>query len=389
MHGDPIIHTIFLIFTGAAILATLALYARQAMIVAYIVLGILIGPFGLGLVQDYRLTEQIAHIGIIFLLFLLGLNLYPQKLIQLVKQTTLVTGVSSLLFAAIGMATSWMLGYRWMEALIVGITLMFSSTIIGLKLLPLTVLHHKHTGEVIISILLLQDLIAIFILLVLETTRQSDLPITKLALLILSLPALILFAWIFSRYVVIRLIAYFDKIQEYIFLVAIGWCLGMAEFATALGLSQEIGAFIAGVAIATSPICDFIADSLRPLRDFFLVIFFFSLGMSLNPEILMDVFYPALTLALLVLSLKPVIFKLLLERAKETPATAWEIGFRLGQISEFSLLIAVLALERGVIGYQVSYLIQVSTLLTFILSSYIIVFYFPTPIALSDRLRRD
>jgi len=288
-----------------------------------------------------------------------------------------------------GMATSWMLGYRWMEALIIGITLMFSSTIIGLKLLPLTVLHHKHTGEVIISILLLQDLIAIFILLVLETTRQSDLPITKLALLILSLPALILFAWLFSRYVVIRLIAYFDKIQEYIFLVAIGWCLGMAEFATALGLSQEIGAFIAGVAIATSPICDFIADSLRPLRDFFLVIFFFSLGMSLNPEILMDVLIPALTLALLVLSLKPVIFKLLLERAKETRATAWEIGFRLGQISEFSLLIAVLALERGVIGYQVSYLIQVSTLLTFILSSYIIVFYFPTPIALSDRLRRD
>jgi Kef-type K+ transport system membrane component KefB len=389
MHGDPIIHTVFLIFTGAAILATLALYARQAMIVAYIVLGILIGPFGLGLVQDYRLTEQIAHIGIIFLLFLLGLNLYPQKLIQLVKQTTLVTGVSSLLFAAIGMATSWVLGYRWMEALIVGITLMFSSTIIGLKLLPLTVLHHKHTGEVIISILLLQDLIAIFILLVLETTRQSELPITKLALLMLSLPALILFGWLFSRYVVIRLISYFDKIQEYIFLVAIGWCLGMAELATALGLSQEIGAFIAGVAIATSPICDFIADSLRPLRDFFLVIFFFSLGMSLNPEILMDVLVPALTLALLVLSLKPVIFKLLLERAKETPATAWEIGFRLGQISEFSLLIAVLALERGVIGYQVSYLIEVSTLLTFILSSYIIVFYFPTPIALSDRLRRD
>lgn len=389
MHGDPIIHTIFLIFTGAAILATLALYARQAMIVAYIVLGILIGPFGVGLVQNYKLTEQIAHIGIIFLLFLLGLNLYPQKLIQLVKQTTLVTGVSSLLFAAMGMATSWVLGYQWMEALIVGVTLMFSSTIIGLKLLPLTVLHHKHTGEMIVSILLLQDLIAIFILLVLETTRQSDLPIVKLALLMLSLPALILFAWLCARFVVIKLISHFDKIQEYIFLVAIGWCLGMAELASALGLSQEIGAFIAGVAIATSRICDFIADSLRPLRDFFLVIFFFSLGMSLNPGILMDVLIPAFILALLVLSLKPVIFKLLLERANETPATAWEIGFRLGQISEFSLLIAVLALERGVIGSQVSYLIQVSTLLTFILSSYVIVFNFPTPIALSDRLRRD
>ncbi|MEN8130468.1 MAG: cation:proton antiporter [Pseudomonadota bacterium] len=389
MQSDPVVFTIFLIFTGAAILATLALYARQAMIVAYIILGIIIGPFGVGLVEDSEVTRQIAHIGIMFLLFLLGLNLYPQKLLALVKETTLITGLSSLLFALIGAGTGWLLGFSWSENLIIGGALMFSSTIIGLKLLPLTVLHHKHTGEVIISILLLQDLIAIVILLILETTGHEQFATLELIILLLSLPGLILFAFLFSRYVLIKLISRFDKIQEYIFLLAIGWCLGMAELAAAVGLSHEIGAFIAGVAIATSPISDFIADSLRPLRDFFLVIFFFSLGAGLNLEILMDVLIPALIIAATVLILKPIVFKILLQKSGESKQRSREIGFRLGQISEFSLLIAMLALDRGVIGHKASYLIQLSTLLTFIVSSYIIVLRFPTPIAVSDDLRRD
>ncbi|MCP4409000.1 MAG: cation:proton antiporter [Gammaproteobacteria bacterium] len=389
MQSDPVVFTIFLIFTGAAILATLALYARQAMIVAYILLGIVIGPFGVGLVEDSEVTQEIAHIGIMFLLFLLGLNLYPQKLLALVKETTLITGLSSLLFALIGAATGWLLGFSWSENLIIGGTLMFSSTIIGLKLLPLTVLHHKRTGEVIISILLLQDLIAIVILLILETTGRAQFATLELLLLLLSLPGLILFALLFSRYVLVTLISRFDKIQEYIFLLAIGWCLGMAELAAAVGLSHEIGAFIAGVALATSPISDFIADSLRPLRDFFLVIFFFSLGASLNLEILMDVLIPALVIAATVLILKPIVFKVLLQKSGESAQRSREIGFRLGQISEFSLLIAMLALDHGIIGHRASYLIQLSTVLTFIASSYIIVLRFPTPIAVTDDLRRD
>lgn len=389
MHGDPIVFTIFLIFTGAAVLATLALFARQAMIVAYILLGIMTGPFGFNLVQDPEVTQQIAHIGIIFLLFLLGLNLYPQKLLNLLKETTLVTGLSSLLFALIGTGTGLLLGFSWKESMIIGAALMFSSTIIGLKLLPLTVLHHKHTGEVMISILLLQDLIAIVILLMLEAEGRESLKLMEVLGLVLSLPILIAFAFAFARYVLIALITRFDTIQEYVFLLAIGWCLGMAQLASVMGLSQEIGAFIAGVAFATSPICDFIADSLRPLRDFFLIIFFFSMGAGLDLDMLMEILLPALVIATLVLFIKPLVFKLLLQRSGESSERSREIGYRLGQISEFSLLIAVLAVERGVIGDKASYLIQLSTLLTFIVSSYIIVFRFPTPIAVSDRLRRD
>lgn len=389
MHSDPIVFTIFLIFTGAAVLATIALYARQAMLIAYIVLGILIGPSGLGLVEDSEVIGQVADIGIMFLLFLLGLNLSPQRLIRLVQETTIVTGISSLLFCALGVVAGLLLQFTWMECLIVGAALMFSSTIIGLKLLPTTVLHHRHTGEIITSILLLQDLVAIVILLFLQAQGRGEVPFTEIALLLLSLPILVTFAWAFERYVLIKLIEKFDRIQEYIFLLAIGWCLGMAELATALGLSHEIGAFIAGVALATSPIAAFISDSLRPLRDFFLIIFFFTLGASLQLVAVIEVLIPALILAAFIMVLKPVIFERLLRYSGEDPGRSREIGTRLGQISEFSLLVALLALELGVIGTQASYLIQVSTVLTFAASSWYIVMKYPTPIAVSDRLRRD
>lgn len=389
MHTDPVVFTIFLIFTGAAALATVALYARQAMLVAYIVLGMLLGPSGVGLVQDPNVTQQVADIGIMFLLFLLGLDLYPQKLVGLFKESTAVTGVSSLLFAALGTAVGWALGFAWIESLTIGAALMFSSTIIGIKLLPTTVLHHRHTGEIIISVLLLQDLIAILILLLLQARGTGAMPLIEMVRVLLSLPGLILFAWLFERYVLIALIRRFDKIHEYIFLLAIGWCLGMAELARVLGLSHEIGAFVAGVLLATSPIALYIANSLRPLRDFFLVIFFFSLGASFDLAVLKDVLLPAGALSALVLAIKPLVFQFLLRRSGEALHRAREVGVRLGQISEFSLLIAVLALDLGVIGPQAAYLIQVSTLLTFIVSSYVIVMRYPTPIAVSDRLRRD
>lgn len=389
MQHDPLIFTIFLIFTGAAVMASLALYARQSLLVAYILLGILFGPSVFGLVNDPVLIKQISNVGIMFLLFLLGLNLPPVKLIPLLQEMTLVTGASSILFAITGFAIAWAFGFDTWECLLIGAALSFSSTIIGLKLLPTTVLHHRRTGEVIISILLIQDVIAIIILLLLQTVGQGSLPWLEIALRIAALPMLIAVAYLLERYVLIKLITRFDQIQEYIFLMSIAWCLGIAQFAASLGLSHEIGAFIAGVVLATSPISLFIGERLKPLRDFFLIIFFFSLGASFNLDILMAVFLPASVIAAFILLGKPLVFRLLLRKSGEASGRSLEIGIRLGQISEFSLLIAILALETNIIGERASYLIQLTALLTFIISSYVIVMRYPTPIALNDKLRRD
>ena len=206
---------------------------------------------------------------------------------------------------------------------------------------------------------------------------------------LLYLPVLIIISYLIERFVLIKLIARFDQIHEYIFLLAIAWCLGIAELSVVLGLSREIGAFIAGVTLAASPIALFITERLKPLRDFFLIMFFFALGASFNVGVLMDVLIPALALALAVLAIKPYIFKILLVQAGETKQMSMEVGVRLGQLSEFSLLIAVLAAKTLFIAEQTSYLIEMATLFTFIVSPYLIVMRFPTPIAVTDRLRRD
>ena len=388
MTEDNIVFTIFLVFSGAAVLATLALYARQSLLVAYILLGVLLGPWGLALVGDVELVRGIANFGIVFLLFLLGLNLQPQELLHMVGKTTQVTVLSSLAFAACGVVVAQGFGYALIESLLIGGATMFSSTIIGLKLLPTTILHHQRTGEVIISILLLQDVIAIVLLLLVQGSG-GELQWWDMLRPLLALPILVGLGWLFSRHVLIVLIRSFDKIQEYIFLMAIGWCLGMAELAYVLGLSHEIGAFVGGVTLASNPISIYIAESLKPLRDFFLVLFFFSLGAGFDLSMIPQVASPALMLAALTLAVKPVVFKLLLLRTGESRKRSHEVGFRLGQMSEFSLLIAALALQRGMIGESASYLIQLTTLITFLVSSYVVVLRFPTPIAVSDRLRQD
>lgn len=389
MHESSVVFSIFLIFAGAALLATLALYARQAMLVAYILLGVLLGPSALGLVVDASWIKDVSDIGIMFLLYLLGLNLLPSQLLKMFREALWVTLASSGLFALCGYGLGALLGFPGAEALLVGTVCMFSSTIIGLKLLPTTTLHHQRMGQVVISVLLLQDLIAILLLLMLQGVGQGGSLVTVLPMQMIKLGVLIATAVLLERFLIEKLIARFDQIHEYVFLVVIAWCLGIAELADALNLSQEIGAFVAGVALASSPVSLFIAESLKPLRDFFLVLFFFSLGAGFRLDDLGAVFWPALCVAVLALSLKPAVFRWLLARAGEKPGMSLEIGVRLGQISEFSLLIAVIAVEAHVISERTSHMLELATLLTFVASSYWIVMRYPTPIAVAENLRRD
>ena len=384
-HGS-LLFPFFLIFSGAALFSTVALYLKQPLLVAYIFLGIAIGPFGLELISDASLLSDIAEFGIIFLLFLLGLDMQPKSLIATLKKTFLVTIASSLIFVALGVATGLFFKFSLTESLVIGFGMIFSSTIIGIKLLPTTVLHQKHMGELMVGILLMQDFIAIFILVFLDSGNLEQ---SRALQMLIAVPCLVLFAYLTTRYVLIKLIARFDHFKEYIFLLAIGWCLGVAELAASLGLSAEIGAFIAGVSLATNPISQYIAVSLKPLRDFFLILFFFSLGAQFNIGLIEQIAAPALVLAALALIIKPVVFQFLLHKFSERSRLAWDAGLRLGQISEFSLLIAFVATSSGMIGEAASLVIQGAAIVTFLVSSYIVVMYCPTPIASNPKLRRD
>ncbi|MEE4278554.1 MAG: cation:proton antiporter [Halieaceae bacterium] len=401
MAAESVTFAFFLIFSGAAVLASIALYTRQPLIIAYIALGALIGPYGFHLVTDLQQLADIGHIGIIFLLFLLGLDMQPQALVTTLKKSMVVGLASSAVFFAATWCVARLFIANPVEASIVAVAMMFSSTIIGIKLLPTTVLHHRHIGEMMIGLLLLQDVLAIIALVLITATvpeaagpggnggSAEGQAAAGLLAVLLALPVLTAAAWAAVRFILLPLIRRFDRFHEYIFLLAVGWCLGVAEAAQLLGLSAEIGAFVAGISIATSPIAQYIAINLKPLRDFFLILFFFAVGARFDLSILPTVWMPALCLAALVLVLKPVVYRFLLKGVSERRTLAWDLGFRLGQASEFSLLIAYIALDAGLIASDTSLTIQAATILSLLVSSYIVVLNYPTPIAISDRLRRD
>jgi Kef-type K+ transport system membrane component KefB len=396
-----IIESFFLIFTSAAALATLALYTRQPLLVAYIAVGCILGPHGMKLVADPDLLSEIAEIGIIFLLFLVGLDLQPGKLKNMLGESLLTALGTTAIFMLAGYLMMRAFDFSVTESIVTGVAVTFSSTIIGIKLLPTTVLHHRHIGEVVGSLLLIHDLVAILVLLIQDLVAILALifiasyggslmeTLTSLGTVLIALPLLVAGAFLAVRYCILPLIKRFDAFHEFIFLLALGWCLGIASAAHLLGLSFAIGAFVAGVSLATSPIAQYIAESLRPLRDFFLVLFFFSVGAELDIGLLLEVFFPTLLLALLLVAIKPSVFALLLRWQGETGSTAWEVGYRLGQASEFSLLVSYVAVGAALLSEEAANVIQGATVITLVLSSYAVIFRYPSPIAVSARLRRD
>lgn len=385
-----IVHSFFLIFAGAAILATLALSTRQPLLVAYIVLGALLGPHGLQWVSDARLLAEIAEIGIIFLLFLVGLDLKPSRLKSMLGEGLLTGVLTTLIFFGLGFGLLASFGYSMAEAIVCGVAVTFSSTILGIKLLPTTVLHHRHVGEIVVSLLLIQDFIAIVALIAFAGigSSMSD-TLSNLGMALLMLPLLIGAAYLGVRWLLTPLLRKFDAFHEFIFLVALGWCLGFASLAQVAGLSLAIGAFIAGVSLANSPIAQYITEHLKPLRDFFLVLFFFSVGAGLDIGLMLSVALPTLALGLLMVAAKPVVFAKLLQWQGEPEEQAWEVGFRLGQTSEFSLLLSYVAVAAGLLGEHAAHIIQGATVLTLLLSSYLVIFRYPSPIAINPDLRRD
>jgi Kef-type K+ transport system membrane component KefB len=384
---DQVLDLFVLIFGGAALLAILVMALRQPILLAYILLGFVIGPYGLAWVPNPELISNLSEVGILFLLFLLGLDMRPGHLFKLLKNTASVGLVSSLLLFGAGYLSGQLFSLSPTESLVTGAAMMFSSTIIGIKLLPTTALHHKHIGEVVVSLLLIQDILAIIVLIALADGADSSLKF--LALKLLLLPLLTLVAVLTVNQVLKPILMRFDRIREFVFLLTIGWCMTLAALAHAAGLSWEIGAFIAGVSLATLPVARLIADQLKPLRDFFLILFFFSVGASINPAYMGSMGLLSVLLAVIAILAKPFIYRGLFRKVHERGPLGTEAGWRLGQMSEFSLLIASLALAQGLIGAPVAFAIQMATLLTFVASTSIVVRRFPNPIALSPSLRRD
>ena len=388
MASTSLVASFAVIFIAAAILATLSLQLRLPMLIAYILVGAVIGPFGLGLAPAADVLSDISQFGIVFLLFLLGLDMSAGKLVSLFRQTLIVGIGSCLLFFGLGAAAGLIMRLSPTEIWILGATMMFSSTIVGIKLLPTDVLHHRHIGEMMVSVLLFQDLVAIILLGTLTQAESAD-TVSRVVVGMIALPVLVGLAFLLTRFALLPLINRFAQYSEYVFLVAIGWCLGLAALFHQGGMSYEIGAFVAGVSLSVSPKSEEIADTLKPLRDFFLTVFFFTLGARFDLSLVTQIWLPVLVLLALVISVKPLVFSALFRFAGETKRRAWEVGFRLAQGSEFSLLIAYLAGSTVLISAETSHIIQAVAILSFAVSTLIVVNSYPSPSAIKGRFRRD
>lgn len=377
---NTILSSIFMIFLGSSILGTLAMFTRQSLMVVYMLVGILLGRLDLHL--DSLIIKDIGEVGIIVLLFLLGLHLDPHNLIRGARTTALPTLVTAALFALVGYQIAVIFGLTQTTAAIVGLSMMFSSTIISLKLLPSNILHHGMIGENMISVLLIQDVLAILVLIGLKAAGSAGpIDIEAIGYIVMGMVSILFISFVGERFVVVPLFQRFEKNREYLFLVALGWCFSMSDLAHHFNLSHEIGAFIAGVSIAsTSNVALYLAECLKPLRDFFLVLFFFSIGVQFDLTLMPLMYMPVLVMAFVMIILKPVAFRYLFTFTKQSVPESWELGIRLGQVSEFSILVAEIAEQSQVIGADAAFLVKGTTILTFLLSSLWVTRTYRTPI---------
>ena len=295
---------------------------------------------------------------------------------------------TSLLFALVATTFALLLQFSLSASLLIGAAMMFSSTVVSLKLVPTTTLHHKRTGEVMTGVLLLQDLLAILLILLLNG-GGSEHPIMEFGLLLLKFIALGIALFLGVRGVVLPLLTRFDVVQEYTFVATLGWCLLGAEAAHILGLSYEIGAFTAGISIASSPIARAIAEHLQTSSRILSHPLFLRNRSSIKPSDRSAPTYSSRYFWNPACALEGDHFRKAFEWSGEKPSASKELSVRLSQASEFSLLVILAATNGGWLHEQQGMMIQITTLITFIFSTYWTVLHYPTPISASRNLLQD
>lgn len=375
------------IAAGSALAAWIACRLKQPVILGYFVCGLLIGPIGLHVITDVDFLQQISRIGITLLLFLAGLVLHPNRLNTFFKTALVVTLGSCIVTIAVVFPLLRLFSFSVQDSIWCAAALMFSSTILVVKLLPTTTLHQQRMGSICIAILILQDLLAIIALMLLgihpgQTGRLLFLLPVKVAAVIFS-------AALIERFALRWMMRKVDRFNEVLLMLCLGWCLSVAAAAEAIGISYEVGAFVAGVVMAQTQIARVLSEQLKPLRDFFLMFFFFVLGAQFDPFYMQEAWIPALILSLIIIAFRPWALQKLFIKAGEKPDFSKETGVRLGQASEFALIIALAAVQSGHLSMRGSQLLQLVTIGTMILSSYIVVRKYPSPIGVTPKLHRD
>lgn len=369
-------YEISVILLLAAILGSIGNKLKQPLIVMFIALGILVGPAALNIVQSKEIIHLLAEIGIVILLFIVGLKL-DLRIIKNVGKIALLTGLGQVIFTSLfGFAISTALGFSLLHSFYIAIALTFSSTIVIVKLLSdkkeVDTLH----GQISIGFLIVQDIVVILLMILLGTIGQAEQinilqKVTQTALVGALLGSI---AYIASKWIFPKISTFLAKSQELLILSCIAWAISLAALGDALNFSAEVGAFIAGVSLASSQFKDVIDGRLTNLRDFLLVFFFVSLGANLDLSVINTQINAAIILSFFVLIGNPLIVLTIMGLMGYSRRTSFLSGLTVAQISEFSLIFASLGLAIGHINQEVLGLITLVGLITIGLSTYLILY---------------
>lgn len=347
---------------------------KQPLIMGHIVTGILVGPFFLNIFTHIEAGEVFSVMGISILLFIVGLSLSP-KVIQEVGKVSLVTGIGQILFTTFfGFLIANLFGFGLIPSLYISVALTFSSTIIILKLLSDKKDLEKLYGRISIGFLLVQDVAATLILIGVSSLSTGDDIVSTALLILIKGIAITIVLSLVSFYVLPKLSTFFAASQEYLFLFAIGWGFGLAMIFSLVGFSAEIGALVAGVTLSMSPYAAEISSKLKPLRDFFIIMFFILLGVNMDLQNLAPLIIPALVFSIFVLLGNPLIVIVLMEFFGYNKKTGFLAGLTVAQISEFSLILVLMGVSLGHIDRSVLSLVTLVGLITISVSTYMILY---------------
>lgn len=362
---------ISLVIATAVAVSIIMRVLRQPLIMGYIITGIIVGPSVLDVVHAKDAFETFAQIGIALLLFIIGLGLNV-SVIKSVGKISFITASTVLVFlGSFSFGAAILLGFDAMTAVFLGIALFFSSTIIVLKVLSDRHEVNRLYGQIAIGVLLVEDIVATFALVGAAMLAKGDISLAAFGDLSLRAIGLGLALALMGGFVVPRIGKLLAKSTEMLFLFSIGWGLSVASLFDIAGFSHEVGALFAGVSLAGLPYATEMASRLKPLRDFFIVLFFVTLGELFTFEAIRASIVPALVLSLVIMIGKPLIVMASLGWLRYTRLTAFKTAIHLSQISEFSIILIIFAASAGVVNSQAIPVITLVALITIGVSTYL------------------
>jgi Kef-type K+ transport system membrane component KefB/Trk K+ transport system NAD-binding subunit len=371
---DNVFSGLSLIIVVGAAVALIMRVVGQPLIIGHILTGIIVGPAVLHLAKSPETLDLFSDLGIALLLFIIGLGLNPQSLREVSKTASTVGLVQVGVITFLGWLVGINLGLGSTAAAFLGASLAFSSTIIILKILSDKREQNRLYGKIAISISLVQDLVAIALVVVTSASSDKSLALGSVLALAIRGGLLVLIIYWLST----RLLPAYQKLisgsQEFLFLFALAWGLGSATLFQKIGLSSEIGALLAGICLASQPYAQEVASRLRPLRDFFVIVFFIALGANLTFGSIGSMFGVILASIIIAIIVKPLVAMIVMGYLGYTKRTSFKASVALAQVSEFSIVLVLLGEKRGLIDNDFVTAITFIALVSIAVSSYLIIF---------------